>query len=650
VIKADRILVLDKGQIVESGRHDELIRRDGQYRRLMGTQAQQRGEKTVDGVLNESVQEAAVADVRDIGRHVAELEPTDAILRAEGLSWMGAARELLKFGVARVIAFIGVGVLSALVVAHVKTGDTFGGLLLALAVAAPLAGFLHWVESWFAHDMAYKLLADMRLRLFRTLERLAPAYLMHRRTGDLASMATQDVEMVEYFYAHTVAPAFVAILVPAAVLGILVSFGWPMAAALTPFFAIVILSPFLMRNRLDRLGSKSREALGELNAFSVDTVQGLSEIIAFEHAKRRGDGLVQLAERVANLRVAFYRDLTLQASILEVSTGLGGVAIIVSGTLLVAGAGLESSLLPLFTILAMAAFLPLSEISHIGRQLADTLGATRRLVAVNNEEVAVSDGPGVTGHRKSGGAAMMLEHVTYTYRSRRDPALSDICLDITEGSTVALVGPSGSGKTTLAHLLVRFWDPNHGRITMDCHDLRNYHLNELRRCIALVAQDTYLFDRTLRENILVARPDAREAELKVAAERASLNDVIGGLPLGLDTPAGERGMRLSGGQRQRIAIARAFLKDAPVLILDEATSHLDAANERAVRVALSELMIDRTTIVIAHRLSTIRDADTIVVLDEGRIVEQGRHEELILRNGLYTRLISHQMTTGWGAK
>jgi ATP-binding cassette subfamily C protein CydCD len=180
---------------------------------------------------------------------------------------------------------------------------------------------------------------------------------------------------------------------------------------------------------------------------------------------------------------------------------------------------------------------------------------------------------------------------------------------------------------------------------MDCHDLRDYNLNQLRRHIALVAQDTYLFDRTLRENILVARPDAHEFDLKLAADRASLNDVIGGLPLGLDTPAGERGMRLSGGQRQRIAIARAFLKDAPVLILDEATSHLDAVNERAVRIALSELMIDRTTIVIAHRLSTIRDADTIVVLDKGRIVEQGPHDELVLKNGLYTRLISHQMAT-----
>ncbi len=657
IIDADRILVLDEGRIVEQGRHDELMVREGAYVRLMGEQAAERGDDTFDRPQQPEVAALSAADTRDLGTHMAQVEPTDAILRAEGLGWAGAARELLRFvtvermklaftfifGVTRVVAFIGVGILSALVVARVRADAPFDDLLIGLAIAAPLAGILHWLESWFAHDMAFKLLADMRVRLFDKLEKLAPAYLLRRRTGDLAAMATQDVETVETFYAHTVAPAFVAVLVPTAVIVTLIVFGWPMAVALLPFLAIVVLSPFLMRKRLDRLGSRAREALGELNAFAVDSIQGLAEIVAFQQATRRGESFVSLIHRVQSLRLPFYRDLTLQAALLEVATGLGGLAIIVTGAVMVRGGTLDASLLPLFTLLAMAAFLPVSEIAHIGRQLADTLGATRRIFAVEHETIAVTDGPGVSHGDDRGGAALTLDHATYTYDGRREPALDDISLSMAAGTTVALVGPSGAGKTTLAHLLVRFWDPQQGAVAMDGHDLKDYQLDDLRQRVALVAQDTYLFNQTLRENILIARPDAGADDVDAAVARASLDEVIGGLPHGLDTPVGERGMRLSGGQRQRVAIARAFLKDSPVLVLDEATSHLDAANERAVRHALDELMQDRTTVVIAHRLSTVRHADLIVVMQDGRIVEQGGHDDLVGKGGLYARLVSRQM-------
>ena len=589
--------------------------------------------------------------------HAASLEPTDAILRAEGLSWAGATRELMRFvgneklklaltfvfGVTRVVALIGVGVLSALIVARVRDGAPFDDLLVALAWAAPLAGILHWLESWFAHDMAFRLLAEMRIRLFDKLDRLAPAYLLRRRTGDLAATATQDVETVEVFYAHTIAPAFVAFLIPSAVVAVLFVYGPVMALALIPFLAVVVLSPVFLRKRLDRLGSRAREALGELNAFAVDSIQGLSEVIAFGDAGRRGTQFVDIIRRVRGFRLAFYRDLTMQTVILEVATGLGGLAIIVSGAILVNQGQLDSSLLPLLTILAMSAFLPVSEIAHIGRQLADTLGSTRRLCAVDREEIEVNDGPGVPERAHAGGAALTVDDVAFTYHGRRQPALDNLNIEIRAGETAALVGPSGAGKSTLAHLLVRFWDPDMGRIAMDGHNLSDYALDDLRRQVALVAQDTYLFNTTLRENILIARPDADVQMLNAAVTSASLDDVIVGLPMGIDTPVGERGMRLSGGQRQRVAIARAFLKDAPVLILDEATSHLDAVNERAVRHALDELMQDRTTVVIAHRLSTVRSADQILVLDQGRLVEQGGHAALLAKGGLYARLVTHQM-------
>ena len=728
VIGADRILVLDHGSIVETGDHASLMRAGGAYLRLMGAQA----EESMQADASLAAPSAHRAHHREVPLEdlqaedaAAHHEPTDAILRAEGLSWAGAFRELLRhvvpwkvkfsvvlvFGIVRVAALIGVGVASALAVAAVKQGEPFTQYLIVLAIIAPLAGVLHWLESWFAHDMAFRMLAEMRIALYEKLDRLAPAYLVRRRTGDLVGMATHDVELVEYFFAHTVAPFFVAVLVPGVVIGTLAWFGWEMALALMPFLALVALSPFLARHRIDTLGSRAREAFGDMNAHAVDTIQGLAEIIAFQRTGIRAAEFVARIERHTGLRLPFFSDLTRQTAILEAATGLGGLVVVVTGAHLTGTGALEPAMLPMLVLLAMSAFLPVSEIAHIGRQLADTLGATRRLYAVHNEVEAVQDGPGVeapshseavdargvtvlrpggamspgpegaVGDRvnasvigsdpdsrsvsdgpgvvaplaprieapsPSGGIEIEVRDVEFSYFGNHRLALDGATFTVPAGRTLALVGPSGAGKTTAAHLLMRFWDPGSGVIRFDGHDLREYRLDDLRDRVALVTQDTYLFNETLRTNILLANPEATEGELDDAVRRASLDAFVEALPDGLETRVGERGVRLSGGQRQRVAIARAFLKDAPVLILDEATSHLDAVNEQAVRHALEELMSDRTTIVIAHRLSTVRNADRIVVLDAGRTEEAGSHDELIVRGGLYSRLVGRQMTAAAG--
>jgi ATP-binding cassette subfamily C protein CydCD len=661
VIGADRILALDGARVAESGTHAQLMARGGAYHRLMAAQAQDGAGRVELLARPELAQDTDPSDGEQPAS--AASEPTDAIVRAEGMGWpqlihvllgmVGSYRGRLALtfvlGVTRVVALIGVGVLSALVVRSVKNGMPFGRLMAALAIVAPLAGLLHWLESWLAHDMAYRLLTDMRLDMFRKLDALAPAYLSRRRTGDLVGVATRDVELIEYFFAHTITPAFVAVLVPVGVLVTLAYFGWPIALALFPFLAWAALTPVLGRARIDRLGSRAREVSGDLTAHAVDSVQGLGEIVAFRQVQARGREFAAKAENYFRMRMPFLHDLSLQTSLQEAANGLGALAVVAVGAVLGSSGRLDSAMLPLLTLLAMSAFVPVWEIAQVGRQLADTLGAARRVYGVHAEPVPVTDGAGVrAGGAVSAGPALELSLVSFTYPGRRRPALTEVSFAVPRGRTVALVGPSGAGKTTIASLCLRFWDPDRGAIRLDGHDVREYGLDELRRRVALVAQDTYLFNDTLRNNVLLARPEASETELAAAIEQAALTDFVAGLPDGLDTIVGERGAQLSGGQRQRVAIARAFLKDAPILILDEATSHLDAVSEQAVRGALDVLARNRSTLVIAHRLSTVRGADRIIVMEDGRVAETGSHHELLATGGLYAHLVSRQLASSSG--
>jgi len=362
VINADRILVLQDGAVAQSGRHAELITRDGPYRLLMGPQLGGQSDAVVPLLADVPGEDAATPEetglvVRDLAQDAAEVGWPETILALLGFirPWRRQLAVTVTCGIGRVVAFIGVGVLGALIIGAVRANALPLLLVILLLASAPLTGLLHWLESFLAHDMAYRLLAEMRIELYRKLDALAPAYLLKRRSGDLVALATQDVETVEYFYAHTVAPAFVAVLIPGAVLAALALIAWPMALALLPFLGYAAASPVLGRRRIDRLGSQARGSLGELGAFATETIQGLVELIAFEATARRRDEFLELARRYQATRLMLLRDLARQTAGLEIATGLGGLAVAAVGAPLVLQGWIAPTMLPLLVLISVAA-------------------------------------------------------------------------------------------------------------------------------------------------------------------------------------------------------------------------------------------------------------------------------------------------------
>jgi len=508
------------------------------------------------------------------------------------------------------------------------------GLVLALASAARFY-YVNWLGE--------RVVADLRSDVFRHVADLGPAFFERTHSGELMSRLTADTTQIKSMAGSSLSQALrslimlmgalVMMFVTSAHLSILVLLAIPLTVV--PLIAVGRL--------VRRLSRRAQDTLAEASAYAAENLAASRTMQAFAYeatAARRYRDAVELAFDAAKERMRARAALTALAMFLVVASITGvlwfGAAAVIDGSMTVGRLGQ----FVLYAVFAGASF---AQVSEIWGEISQSAGAAERLTELLAVRPEIVSPPHPVPLPLPPRGEVQFDGVRFAYPGRPSlPTLQDVSFHVGRGETIALVGPSGAGKSTVFNLLLRFFDPQSGTVRLDGIDLRDASLKELRERMALVPQDVALFAGTLADNIRYGQPDADLQAVKRAAIAAHADEFIAALPKGYDTPIGERGISLSGGQRQRIAIARAILKDAPILLLDEATSALDAESEAQVQRALERLMVGRTTLVIAHRLATVQKAKRILVMDKGRIVEQGTHAELIAKGGLYARLAEMQ--------
>ena len=526
--------------------------------------------------------------------------------------------------------------------ASLESMDTVTRLaLIALAVHL-VRGFLQFVRSYMGHVAGWGVVADVRREIYMHLQRLSLRFYEDKQTGQLMSRVVNDSDMFERLIAHAIPDVAVNVLTLIGVTAVLVTINWQlMLLSLIPI-PFIILSMRAFAKYVRPAFVVRQKELGELNATLNDNLAGIREIKAFTREELEAG---RVGERIARYRDSLLRALRLMATFhpfVQFTSSLGVILMIYFGGRLVL-----QQVLPLEDWVAFYLYLdlfyqPIRVLGDAWEGVQEALAGAERVSELLQEEPTVVEAPDAATLPEPVQGAIAFHDVSFAYNTG-EPVLQHITLDIPAHSVVALVGPTGVGKTTLASLIPRFYDVCEGSITLDGHDLRTLQSENLRRQISIVLQDVFLFHGTARENILFGKPDATEEEVIHAARIANAHDFIMRLPNGYDTMIGERGVKLSGGQKQRLAIARAVLKDAPILILDEATSSVDTETELLIQQALERLMVGRTTLIIAHRLSTVRNADNIVVLEGNTIVQMGTHQQLLAQEGLYRHLNMVQM-------
>jgi ATP-binding cassette, subfamily B, bacterial MsbA len=515
-------------------------------------------------------------------------------------------------------------------------------LLWAVPVISLLLGFFSYAQNYLMAYIAQYATSDLRKKMFDHVQDLSLDYFTATSTGKVIARFTNDLSALQIVIARTPIYFIRDGLTAICNIGLIFYLNWHFALltlAVMPVSALIIV---VLGKTLRRVGRKGQEQMGDLYTVLQENIQAAPVVRAYNAEGAEIERFRKSNQRFLDLGLRFAQADTISSPLMELVGALILSLLLWKGGMdVVHGVWTAGSFLA-FMAYAVMTYRPLKNFAELNAQLQLGLASSERIFELLDHKPSVHDAPGaalLTPFSKT----ITYDAVTFQYATQERPALDSVHLTVRTGEIVALVGSSGAGKSTMALLLPRFYDPTAGRILIDGVDIRHVTLASLRRQIGLVTQEVLLFNETVRYNIAYGRPNASTAEIEAAAEAANAHKFIQRLPLGYDSVIGERGVRLSGGERQRLSIARAILKNPPILLLDEATSALDAESERLVQEALERLMEHRTALVIAHRLSTVRRADRIVVLDHGRIIEEGDHSALLSKQGTYYKLHNLQL-------
>lgn len=514
-----------------------------------------------------------------------------------------------------IIVLGGVGLLNILGFA---TALSLKQVIIGIVICAVLRGILRYAEQGSNHYIAFKLLALIRHKVFIKLRKLAPAKLEGKDKGNLISIITTDTELLEVFYAHTISPIIIAFITSVIMTIFIGSYNIFLGAiALVAYFIVGVIIPVWSSNQGDETGQQYRDELGDLNSYFLSSIRGINDIIQYGVGKERLDEINRRTDELETKQKFLLKQEGSNRAVTDTAILLCSMVMLFAGCILYNKGQVDFTQVIIPLIALMSSFGPVVAISNLSNNLFHTIAAGNRVLDLLEEEPALEE---VSGKETVEFADMKLENVSFAYDD--EVILEDFNMEIKKNTIIGIYGKSGCGKSTLLKLLMRFWEVNNGAITIGGKNINEINTSDLRKMQSFVTQDTYLFNDTIANNIGIAKENATMEEIIAAAKKASIHDFIMSLPKGYDSKVGELGGNLSGGEKQRIGIARAFLHDAPMILLDEPTSNLDSLNEGIILKSLMESKENKTIIIVSHRKSTMNIAD--VVLDVEKNSLQGK--------------------------